>query len=262
MHAARLLWLMALLGCAPRLLVKNPSGADAFVITVATFNVSHPASSDPETVEAVGQTGADVIFLQEVTPSWREVLERRYGSEYPHRSFAVAGGAGGLGVLSRFPLVRPRVLAAPVKHPAGLVEVKTPGGDVQVLNVHLRSVFTRRKGKGYAGAYFSVGKDHVEELEAYFAQRREMPTLVVGDFNESPGGPAVGWLKDRGFVNALTRHRRAQHTWRGLGGSLTLTIDHILFDGSFESLDAWVVNGGSSDHLPVVARLELLKRSR
>jgi hypothetical protein len=32
--------------------------------------------------------------------------------------------------------------------------------------------------------------------------------------------------------------------------------DHILFDGSFEPIDAWVVRAGSSDHLPVVAHLE------
>lgn len=257
---AVLLGCAALLGCGPRLRGPSEPTAGGFVFTVATFNVYHPASSDPETVEAVGQTGADVIFLQEVTPSWREVLERRYGSEYPYRAFAPRGGAGGLGVLSRFPLDEARVLSPPIKHPAGLVRVKTPAGEVQVLNVHLRSVFTRN-GKSFVGAFFSVGGDHVQELRAYLAHRRAMPTLIVGDFNENPGGPAIRWLKARGYVDALPRHRRDQHTWRALGGTLRLALDHILFDRAFELLDAWVVQRGNSDHLPVVARLEMRRRS-
>jgi endonuclease/exonuclease/phosphatase family metal-dependent hydrolase len=134
--------------------------------------------------------------------------------------------------------------------------VKTPAGDVQVLNVHLRSVFTR-KGKSFVGAYFSVGSDHVQELRAHLAQCQPMPTLIVGDLNENAGGPATRWLKARGFVDALPRHRREQHTWRTLGGSIRLGLDHILFDGAFESLDAWVVQSGNSDHLPVVARLSM-----
>jgi endonuclease/exonuclease/phosphatase family metal-dependent hydrolase len=258
MQAVRVLLLVlaALLACAPRLRAENSSADNGFVLTVATFNVHHPASSDPETVEAVGQTGADMIFLQEVTPSWREVLERRYGDAYPHRWFAVRGGAGGLGILSRFPLEEARVLPPPIKHPAGLVRVKTPAGDVQVLNLHLRSVFT---GDNVVSAFFSVGDDHVQELRAYFPHLRRMPTLIVGDLNENPGAAATGWLKDRGFVDALPRHRRNQYTWRTLGGSIRLALDHILFDSTFESLDAWVMPGGDSDHLPVVARL-LMKR--
>lgn len=256
MRAALTLLLALLLGCAPRLHVDADSGPGGFVFTVATFNVYHPASSDLETVEAVARTGADVIFLQEVTPAWQHVLEQRYEAEYPHRAFAAAGGAGGLGVLSRFPLSAHRVLPAVIKHPASLVQVHTPGGEVQVLNVHLRSVL--RKGRSFVAAYFSVGSDHVQELRGFLAASRPMPTLIVGDFNENPGGPATEWLERRGFVDALPRHRRAQHTWRTLGGALRLALDHILFDGAFESLDAWVVPSGNSDHLPVVARLEIL----
>jgi endonuclease/exonuclease/phosphatase family metal-dependent hydrolase len=153
-----------------------------------------------------------------------------------------------------------KVLAAPIKHPAGLVRLTTPAGEVQVLNVHLRSVFTR-KGKSFVGAYFSVGSDHVQELRAHLARCQTMPTLIVGDFNENSGGPATRFLKARGFVDALPRHRREQHTWRALGGLLRLGLDHILFDGAFESLDAWVVQSGSSDHFPVVARLSMRCRS-
>ena len=107
--------------------------------TLATFNVYFPAADDPETVAAVGETGADVVLLQEISPRWRDVLERRYAGLYPYRAFAPAGGAGGLGVLSRFPLHDGGILKAPIKHPAWLLGVSTPAGDLSLLNVHLRA---------------------------------------------------------------------------------------------------------------------------
>ena len=35
-----------------------------------------------------------------------------------------------------------------------------------------------------------------------------------------------------------------------------MTIDHILFDRAFVPLNAYVLDSGNSDHLPVVAHLE------
>jgi endonuclease/exonuclease/phosphatase family metal-dependent hydrolase len=44
-----------------------------------------------------------------------------------------------------------------------------------------------------------------------------------------------------------------------VGGQFTQTLDHIFFDPQFESLNAWVVNAGGSDHLPVMAHLEAIR---
>ena len=41
-----------------------------------------------------------------------------------------------------------------------------------------------------------------------------------------------------------------------LTGVLGGRVHHVLFDGSFEPLNAWVSNVGGSDHLPVVVHLE------
>ena len=85
-----------------------------------------------------------------------------------------------------------------------------------------------------------------------------LPTIVLGDFNEGLGGVAVRYLEDRGYRNALPLYRPGQHTWQGssVANQFTQTLDHVLFDGSFEPLNAWVSNVGGSDHLPVVVHLE------
>ncbi len=41
-----------------------------------------------------------------------------------------------------------------------------------------------------------------------------LPTLFVGDFNESDGGRAIAFLAERGFRSALPEFAPGQTTWR------------------------------------------------
>jgi len=224
--------------------------------TVATFNVHYPTAGDAETTAAVEGTGADLIFLQETDGAWASALAGAT-ADYPYRAFQVDSGPRGLSTLSRFPIEEQGLLAAPNDwHPASRVVIQTPAGRLQVLNVHLRSKF-----EGTADPitdFANTPIDHRREIEQFLAACEPMPTLVVGDFNEEPGGAALEWLESRGFSNVLPLYHPGQWTWRGhsVAGQFSLAIDHILFDGSMVPLDAWVASAGNSDHHPVVAHFE------
>jgi endonuclease/exonuclease/phosphatase (EEP) superfamily protein YafD len=220
--------------------------------TLATFNLYFPAWGDPSTVELIGLTGADVIFLQEVSHEWEGVLRRRYHDAYPQMLFAAAGAASGLGVISRFPLQDEGLLPSVWKHPAWLISVQTPGAEVRVLNVHLRA--SRRPHQNLIAGLLGMGADHELEIRRFVEACRVEPNLVVGDFNEGQAGAAVQWLERRGFVDALGLHRPGEPTARALGGLYESTLDHILFQPPLPALDAWVLRGGNSDHWPVLAR--------
>lgn len=254
---------LVLVACGLQPLEPRPPSEGAVHVTVATFNVHYPTGGDRATLRAVSRTGADVVFLQEVDARWEQALRREAPREYPHMILHPDEGPRGLGVLSRYPIEDGGVLRAPHDwHPGWRVFVQTPGGRVQVLVVHLRALFD---GKGNpASSYFNTEKDHVRELEHFFQGHQDLPTIVLGDFNEGTGGQAVRWLEARGYRNALPLFRPGQPTWRGrsLAGQFELIIDHVLFDASFEPLNAWVSDRGSSDHFPVVAHLELVGSTR
>ncbi|GMV16526.1 MAG: hypothetical protein AMXMBFR56_47500 [Polyangiaceae bacterium] len=255
-----LLWVCALLalGCGERPL--EPRGPTPGVphYRFVTYNIAHFTSGDP-TLSAVGETNGDVIALQEVDPSWRAQLIERYCAEYPYMLFHAAGGPEGLGVLSRYPLAQGGFLPAPEDwHPAWHTVVQTPSGPIQILNVHLRALFDGSSDP--VGSYFNTGDDHVYEMDLFVsALAEDTPTVVLGDFNEGVGGPAIGFLEARGYRNALPLYHPGQPTWRApsVANQMQMTIDHILFDGAFEPLDSFVLDRGASDHLPVVAHLEL-----
>jgi endonuclease/exonuclease/phosphatase family metal-dependent hydrolase len=173
--------------------------------------------------------------------------------------FAPKEDAGGLAVLSHFPLVDRGVMPVPGDwHPAWHVLVDTPGGPLQLLNVHLRSKFNG--DSNFLANFFATANDHVYEMGLFWeGELQNVPAIVAGDFNESPTGKAVRWLEARGFDNALPIFKPDAATWQGgsIAKSLTMSIDHVMFDGSFEALDAWVDGHGQSDHKPVVTWLEM-----
>ena len=255
MRFALLAILLASCGPAPLTPREPTPGAPHF--TVATFNVHYPTAGDAETAAAVTATNADLVFLQETDGAWASVLAGPTADRYPYREFKVDSGPRGLSVLSRFPIEDRGLLLAPHDwHPAWRIVVQTPAGRLQVLNVHLRSKF-----EGAADPvtdFVRTPIDHRREIEQFFAACEPMPTLVVGDFNEEPGGAALEWLESRGFSNVLPLYHPGQSTWRGrsVAGQFALAIDHILFDGSLVPLNAWVSSAGNSDHSPVVAHFE------
>jgi endonuclease/exonuclease/phosphatase family metal-dependent hydrolase len=252
-------WFAVLLsiGCGPAPLEPREPTPGVPHFTVATFNVHYPTAGDASTSAAIAAIGADVVFLQETDAAWAAVLESdRF--DYPYRAYQVDEGPRGLAVLSRFPIEDRGLLPAPNDwHPGWRVVIDSPAGKLQVFHVHLRSKFEGTSNP--VSDFFATPADHRMQIADFFASAEPLPTLVVGDFNEEPGGAAIEWLEDRGFCNVLPLYHPGQWTWRGrsVAGQFALTIDHVLFDPALVPLDAWVAGSGNSDHSPVVAHFEV-----
>lgn len=256
--AAKVLVLVVASACAePELRPRPPSdGAPHF--TVMSYNIELGAQDEASTLDSIGRIGADIVCLQEVTPAAEAALRTIYAEEYPYQLFQARGGAGGLAVLSHFPLTDGGLRLAPEGwHPAWHIEVDTAGGPLQLLNVHLRSLFSADSGP--VDSFLSAEEDHLREIRDFVAGCDEdEPTIVLGDFNEGIDGRAVRFLEESGFLNVLPAFRPGQPTWYfpSVGDQLEETIDHILIDDSLVPLNAWVERRGRSDHLPVVAHVE------
>lgn len=249
---------LAGLGClpGPELVPRDPTPGVPYV-TVTTFNVDYNRWDDADTVAAVGESGADVVALQEVGADWRDVLTDAWSAEYPYIAFS-GSGSGGLAVLSRHPFedhgVHPGLGGW---HPAWHVVVDSPIGPLQLLLVHLRPTVSAREG--YVGSYFESDDARAQEIRTFQqACNDALPTLVLGDFNES-AGPATSHLREQGFQSVLPQYRPGQETWRyekSLLGQTVDTLDHIFYRDDLAPLNAYVTYSGHSDHLPVTALFE------
>src|SRR5262249_47636681 len=150
----------------------------------------------------------------EANAEWRDAAAKVLAKRWPYQRWLDAPAAGGQAVLSRWPFREPEVLGLPPGWFFGFGGgARPPLRPVRVLSVHLHPAVTER-GSWVAG-YFSTGGVRRAEIETFAESlRSELPTLVVGDFNEGTSGDAVSWLERRGLRSALPEFSPKAKTWR------------------------------------------------
>ncbi len=235
----------------------QPAARPCGTLTVATYNVNYALAGDAPTMSTLRSLDADVVFLQETNPSW----ERELGAltdTFSHMQFHHHGEAGGLAVLSNTPVKSAEVLAAPPGgwFPAWRVIVPTEFGSVQVLSVHLRPNIS---GGNAVLGLLRTPRIREHEIASHLAALDEgMPTVIVGDFNETTRGRALGKLRSEGMLSAFECEGIHDPTWSWQTpvGTLREQVDHIVVDASLDVVSVAVRHEGNSDHFPVTAVLK------
>jgi endonuclease/exonuclease/phosphatase family metal-dependent hydrolase len=171
------------------------------------------------------------------------------------------GGRYGNAVLSRHPIESVRTLCLPRRHddrePRALqwVRMHTASGPLNLLNTHLG--LDRRERLIQAAAI--LGRDWVDDACATGA------TVLCGDFNARPRSLVYRMLTERlRDAQLVVPHERTPlSTFPSLFP--LLRIDHVLVSPDVEVRACSVVRGGlarlASDHLPLIADIELKERS-
>lgn len=227
-------------------------------LRVVTYNVNYGLAGDEATLEALRSLEADLVVLQETTPAWESVIRAELDGVYQQMLFHHSSGAGGLAVLSRYPVREREVIEAPSEwFPAWRLEVEGPLGRTQLLAVHLHPPVSD-SGSVVSG-YFTTPSVRQDELAEYLEQLEpSLPTIIAGDFNERDG-QAMELLRRRGFRSALPAFQGRQRTWRWTTsvGEVSSQLDHIAHDDRLRPLNAQVIETGRSDHFPVMVTFEL-----
>lgn len=276
--ALRLLPFAALGGVwfLPYWLPKPQAAASGLTLRVATLNIWGYATDHTWVEPWARQAGADVILLQEVSPEFARETLPRLRDLYPYQfSQQDDPRAGGSATLSRYPIAS-----------ADFTDVQTPdtlyplravldvnGQPVAVYNVHLAWPVSQPRLKPPFENFFArvaLGFDDrarnnqiahlVEHLE-----NEPYPFIVGGDFNTSASSVTYQRL-------AAVMRDSFREAGRGLGASWPVSgrrglpaflpplirIDYIWHSPRFHALDARKGPALGSDHLPVIATLELL----
>jgi endonuclease/exonuclease/phosphatase (EEP) superfamily protein YafD len=223
-----------------------------------TYNVNYGVAGDAESIRLIEDSGADVVMLQETNRAWEAALRGGLSHVYQYMAFLQADRrAGGLAFLSRHPIRLAERRASPIGwFPAWRAILDSPIGRVQLINLHLRPPSHRG---GTVRGYFESQVERLKEMEAYLELvSNDLPVILAGDFNEDARGRSLQKLLSLGFDSVLERFRPWQPTWRWQTamGEVRWQLDHIVLARPLRATAAWVVDGGASDHVPVLARIE------
>ncbi|MGP4011845.1 endonuclease/exonuclease/phosphatase family protein [Streptomyces sp. 4N124] len=220
-----------------------PRSDGAYDLTAVQHNVSDVNPDPAGTARTLLRADADLIALEEVTPS--HVREFTATLDYPHHAVV-----GTVGLWSRYPLTDVRAVDI---RPTGVgtdwnrglrATAETPSGEVAVYVAHLPSV---RLGAGFDTAL----RDESAALLGRALDAERLPDVILlGDLNST--------VDDRG-LDPVRAHVSAPR--RGLAFSWPASfplarIDQILArDATVTRI--WTLPDTGSDHVPVAARIRL-----
>jgi len=232
---------------------------------VMTYNIHHGAGLDGKVdllriAQLIKEQGADVVALQEVDKGTQRTARRDFPEELAaltgmtcvfSNNYAFEGGEYGNAVLTKFP----------VKHWTNLHYKMLREGEQRgilqlVLDVRGREVVFMNTHIDYrpddAERWLNVGE--IEGLKKKYGDR---PIIMCGDFNASPDSRVCRRIAESfddtwaligqgdGFTIPVRNPRnRIDYIWISKGKSLV-------------PKKIWVPRSEASDHLPVVADLEL-----
>jgi vancomycin resistance protein VanJ len=244
------------------------AAAGGTLVRVVTFNQLFLNTNTQNLLEAIRAQRADVVALQELAPPVAEAIQRNLKTIYPYQILAAANNAGGIGLLSRYPLEPAKAMDGAGGEWAILHVGKQ---EIPVVNVHLHfSGISRMRSQRFASLSYFRLYDTRGRLSQANALRQAARTfsgglIMMGDFNTGDREPGydvlasdlhdafaeTGW----GFGFTFPNHKRM--------GPITIPvplvrIDYIWTRGSVVPVASHVTcDAGGSDHCMVVADLRI-----
>lgn len=245
----------------------GPSGYAAkskLILRVMTYNIHVGVGMDKKLdlqriANVIKQEKPDVVGLQEVdrgvkrTEGKDEIAELAKMTEM-HFAFAhnldYQGGQYGVAILSRFPIGKVdhrKYENRRVAERRGMlrVELNISGRKINFVTTHLDY------------QYADSRLFETEQLLSFLTDVKG-PLIVVGDFNDEPAGSSYKMMVGQ-FEDAWIRSRAKGEGLSYPADKAVKRIDYIFLHkaSGLKAKRAWVVDTLASDHLPVMAEIEL-----
>ena len=233
----------------PRAVRRPQPKASGPVLRVLTVNVLCGRADADAVVALVRRTGADVLFLQELTGDVIGRLDQAGLDDLmPQRITELRGSSLGSGIYSRFPLDEGQPLA-PAYAAQPTAVLKLPGGvAVELGCVHPRAPLPPSP----------VAVARWRQELSVLPPPTELPRLLAGDFNATLDHAPLRDVLRLGYADAAREVGKALlPTWGQVGKPAVITIDHVLVDRRCAVLAGSVHAVPGTDHRAVFAEIRL-----
>lgn len=262
--AIQIFFLCSLSTCLPSDEKVPPPSADLPPpLRVMTYNIRAADYGLSGIIATLEQGKADIIALQEVDKLVRRTgridqakkIAHRLGMNYVfQKHFSYQGGEFGLALLSRYEI--DRVERVQVRR-SNLILLKarvlTPSQPVIAIVVHFHPTNPLDKASTKKENDAARLREAKRALE--LATTSNSPVLIMGDFNDNPGSPAHSLFSER-FQDCCSVAGGAwEKTWPA--GFPITRIDYIWASPHFRVLQCGAFKSSASDHLPVIAEIQI-----
>lgn len=227
-------------------------------LSLMSYNVFFKNTYPAQALSLIRQQQADVLLVQELTPAWHQRLVNTFGKQYPYRAVKPLVGTHGLGIYSKYPLKAIRYLNTSANRPISqTVTLIRNNKSIQLTNIHLaspsRAVEQPERFFEHMETNAALRVKQWSKLMNFLRVHKANPQLIIGDANTLPYEPVYQNLR-KSFVDLHS----TSGTFFGWTFPNTaripfpfLRLDYAFARGELEATKMEVIEGGSSDHLPI-----------
>lgn len=226
-------------------------------LRVVTYNISGRYSDPQSITDRIARLQADVVGLVENSKNHQVLLKTQLADQFPYQVHYPQLRPQGLGLLSRYPILKADSVASlydSMQHLRAVIDVNGVQVTVLVFNPHTpREWWSPRH-------YDDQQRDaELAAIREQYLPRETGPVLVLCDCNMTDQSDAYR------AMNRLL-HDAFREVGHGLGFSFPtgrripslMRIDYVWYNDFFVALSARTLeDGGTSDHRPVLAVLAL-----
>lgn len=239
------------------------AGDNRQLVTVMSFNVLHTNKAYGAIVKSIQAASPDIVGLQELTQTSSKAIANVLETEYPYHTLSSLEPGRSAGLLSRFPIETADWFPLPPLDIALHTTINVEGKRVHVFIVHLSPNnffdYPLTQFIPLVIERYERRAAEVTRLQEEVADLNE-PTLLMCDCNLTDTSEA--YARFDAFLDDSFR----EVGW-GFGHTLYPSavpiplqrVDYVWHSDHFVAVEGFVGQEGGSDHLPVVARLELVK---
>ena len=227
------------------------------------------------------QQQPDIICIQEDVDTWRKYVFQKYEKNYPYNDTTHFRSSNGVGIHTRYPILRKERIPYPSEVNGSVAYYLQRGNDtLLVINNHFEGTHLSNEDRelykdilrgdmkadtARAESMYLIEKlgkrsakraVEVEAVREYIDQHKEYPTIVCGDFNDTP----ISYTH-RTIAKGLTDCYAA--SGRGIGLSYNqkgfwVRIDHLFCSSHFTPYNCQIDSEiDFSDHYPLICWLKM-----
>lgn len=229
--------------------VSNAKVERATRLKVLTANLQSIAGVAPESFAAyVEKVNPDIISLQELGDTQAAYFQQKF-AQLPHRYLLPVAGQScdGVGIMSRYPILRSGTCRFGLNAPALNCDVMTPAGGVKMIVAH-----PWPPNSEVMWLQELLWVDGVADI----VKATKYPVIVAGDINSTVWGKVFRKLQATGLVDSSLGYG-IQPTWPVNFVLAGIAIDHVLVSKHFAVRAHERGPNVGSDHFPLVVEVDL-----
>ena len=233
----------------------HPAAAVGPTLRIMSMNLKYTVENGELITHQLTTFNPDVVVIEDSTPYSKQVIEKQFGGDYPHRGF-LFNALQGLAIYSRIPFEGGRPTSTFTKLRRQMRVVINFNG--KQLAIYVEHPFSPRSRQRILNNRLAT-LDLVEQM-----RNEQLPVVLAGDFNFTQSTPNEDSLKTVGMRDGFELAGQGRgSTWpvepqwmQWLPG---VRIDHVFISPQLTCTQFLVGDYDGSDHLPIVADVGFTK---